>query len=70
MSSSELVTTPILPPTLEQLKSKECTPLELQAALVQLIELHNGLHSDINALIRGGRIRSTRDALMNTSYGL
>lgn len=70
MSSSELVTTPTLPPTLEQLKSRECTPVELQAALVHLIELHNGLHSDINAMIRSGRIRSSREASENMVYSL
>jgi hypothetical protein len=57
-------------PTLEELKSRPCSLEELQAALVQLIELHNGMHNDINGMIAEGRIRSRREALMDTPFGL
>lgn len=67
---SELVTTPTLPPTLEQLKTRQCTPVELQAALVHLIELHNTLDADIKNMIADGRIPSRRTVAMNATYGL
>ena len=57
-------------PSLEELKTRECTPAELQAALVKLIEMHNGTVADINGMISDGRIRSRHDAIMNTPYGL
>ena len=57
-------------PKLEELKTRECSPAELQAALVQLIELHNGLNNAINRLIDSGAIRSRTEASMNTPYGL
>jgi hypothetical protein len=56
-------------PKLKTLKTRPCTLEELQAALVQLIELHNGMHDEINRMISSGRIRSSREALMNTPYG-
>jgi hypothetical protein len=43
---------------------------ELQAAIVQLIELHNGMHNDINKMIADGSIRSRQEALENVKYGL
>lgn len=58
------------PPTLKELKSRECTKTELQAALIQLIELHNGLDARITSLLDSGRIRSSNETLMNTPYGL
>lgn len=57
-------------PKLKDLKERSCSLEELQAALVQLIELHNGMHDDINEMIRRGRIRSSEEARMNTPYGL
>jgi hypothetical protein len=62
--------TDVVAPTLKELKTRECTPAELQAALVKLIEMHNGTVADINAMISDGRIRSKREAIMNTPYGL
>lgn len=63
-------------PKLSELKSRQCTPEELQAALIQLIELHNGMHNDINKMIEDGRIGSVRsrqtrqEAFENIRYGL
>jgi hypothetical protein len=57
-------------PSLERLKNDECTLPELQAALVQLIELHNDLHASLNEMIDKGRIQSTKVATMNATYGL
>lgn len=57
-------------PKLKDLKDRSCSLEEIQAALVQLIELHNGMHDDINEMIRRGRIRSSEDALMDKPYGL
>jgi len=65
-----IVTKTTKAPKLKILKTRPCALEELQAALVQLIELHNGMHNDINRMIESGRIRSSREALMNTSYGL
>lgn len=56
-------------PRLSELKTRPCSIEELQAALIQLIELHNGMH-DIIAMIARGRILSTKDAIMNTPYGI
>lgn len=58
------------PPKLEKLKTEPCTLEELQAALVQLIELHNGLNSDLRAMQNSGQILSKQDAFMNIRYGL
>lgn len=57
-------------PKLEELKTRPCSLEELQAALVQIIELHNGMHNDINIMIAQGRIRSSREAIENMTYGL
>lgn len=59
-------------PKLAELKSRQCSPEELQAALVQLIELHNEMHDHLNRLIESGRIhlRSQREVAMDTVYGL
>jgi hypothetical protein len=57
-------------PTLEELKTRECTPAELQAALVKLIDMHNGTVADINKMIGDGRIRSKQEAFENIRYGL
>ena len=57
-------------PSLEELKTRECTPAELQATLLKLIELHNGAMEDINEMINSGRIRSGREAFENIRYGL
>ena len=62
--------TDVVAPTLKELKTRECTPAELQAALVKIIEMHNDTVADINAMISNGRIRSRRDAIMNTPYGI
>jgi hypothetical protein len=55
-------------PSFKELQTRPCTPEELQAALVKLIELHNGMHDDINKMIASGRIRSSREAFMNKEY--
>ena len=57
-------------PTLNELKTRACTLEELQLALVQLIELHNGMHNDINVMISQGRIRSSKEAFDDMRYGL
>jgi hypothetical protein len=55
-------------PKLAELESRPCSLEELQAALVQLIKLHNGMHEDINNMIRQGRIRSSAEANMDRPY--
>jgi hypothetical protein len=57
-------------PGLQDLRERQCSTEELQAALVQLIELHNSMHDKINKMILDGRIRSHHEASMNTVYGL
>lgn len=57
-------------PTLFELKTRPCSPEELQAALVQIIELHNKMHGAVNDMIGSGQIRSKMEVLMNTPYGL
>ena len=57
-------------PSLEDLKTRVCSPSELQAAILHLIELHNGLNEKITAMERSGRIQSARDAYTNATYGL
>lgn len=52
-------------PTIEELKTRPCTLEELQAALVQTIELHNRLEADINKMISSGQIRSREEAIWN-----
>lgn len=49
-------------PTLTELKTRVCSPEELQAALVKIIELHNQMEANINQMIQDGRIRSGREA--------
>lgn len=62
----------VLPPVprLATLKKGPCTPEQLQAALIQVIELHNELVSELNDLMRSGRIRSSSEARANRVYGL
>jgi hypothetical protein len=55
-------------PTFKELQTRPCSNEELQAALVQLITLHNGMHDDINKMIASGRIRSSLEAAMNKEY--
>ncbi len=57
-------------PTLDDLKTRECSVAELQAALLHLILLHNHMHDDINKMIADGRIRSSKESLMNKTFGL
>ncbi len=57
-------------PTLAELKSRPCTTEELQAALIQQIELYNHSMNALNEMIANGRIRSPQEALMNTAFGL
>lgn len=57
-------------PTLKELKTRECSLAEIQAALVYLIELHNGNVEDIDVMVSNGRIQTRREAIMNTPYGL
>lgn len=57
-------------PKLAELKSRACSLKEIQAALVQLIELHNGMMADINKMIRDGRIRGYEEARNTREYGL
>ena len=57
-------------PSLAELQTRPCSQEELQAALVQLIEVHNKLNARINELSSDGRIRSRNEVLMNTPYGL
>jgi hypothetical protein len=57
-------------PSLEKLKTEQCSLEELQAAVVQIIELHNGLVSEIDRLKQSGRILDTQAARDNRRYGL
>jgi hypothetical protein len=57
-------------PTLKELKDRQCSADELQSALVMLIELHNKLESDINKMIKNGRIRSEQEAAATIRYGI
>ena len=57
-------------PTLEDLKTKELTLPEIQAALANLIDLHNKLNNAINDLIDSGQILSKSNANNNKRYGL
>ena len=57
-------------PKLSDLKSRQCSPEELQLALIQVIELHNDMVAHINNLIRKGQIRSSFEVMLNTPYGL
>ena len=57
-------------PTLKELKERPCSAEELQAALVHLIELHNKLSDDINKMVSSGRIRSSHEAIMNTTFNI
>ena len=45
-------------PTLSELKQRQCSPEELQAALVKLIELHNKIDRLLNNMVADGRIPS------------
>ena len=57
-------------PTLAELTSGPCSLDQLQAAIIELIRLHNQLDRKITAHENGGRIRSERETIMNTPYGL
>ncbi len=57
-------------PTLKELKERPCSSEELQATLVQLIEHHNALSRDLQAMADSGRIRSRNEVMMETPYGL
>lgn len=57
-------------PTLSELKTKELTVPELQAAVLQLVKLHNEMAAELNRLKGSGQIMSRQDAIMNTRYGL
>ncbi len=59
--------------SLAYLKKRTCTLEELQATLVKLCELHNGLNDWIKELIASGRIKSTRevrDDRMNAPFDI
>ena len=57
-------------PTLEELTTRECTLPELQAAIVHLIKLHNEMNDALKNMASKRQIMSSRDAAMNTPYGL
>lgn len=57
-------------PKLKALRSRECSHEELQAALVELIDLHNGLCAEIAGMMDRGQIKSKREAIWNKPYGL
>lgn len=57
-------------PTLADLKAKECTLPQLQAALIKMIELHNALNNDIKSMVAHGQISSKQEAFLNQKYGL
>lgn len=59
----------LVAPTLEALKSRQCSPLELQLALVKLIEHHNELSIAFNQF-KEEQETPTLDERMNTTYGL
>ena len=59
-----------LAPKLEELTTRECTLPELQAAIVHLIKLHNGMNEALNEMISEGRIMSKKEVSMNATYGL
>lgn len=52
--------TKVKAPNLKMLKKRPCTLEELQATLLKLAELHNGLNDWIKTLIASGRIKSIR----------
>lgn len=60
----------ITPPSLNELKERQCTPEELQSVLVMLIEKHNAHVAKIEQLEKDGRIRSAREVSMTRRYGL
>jgi hypothetical protein len=55
-------------PKLKDLKERPCSLEELQAALIKLIELHNGMNAVINRMVSSGQIRSRRDAIWDTPF--
>ena len=57
-------------PSLERLKTEACTLPELQAAIVHLIEQHNGSVANVARMISNGQIRSKDEANENAVYGL
>lgn len=63
MLNSSPATPSTLPecPTLEMLKTRECSPAELQVALVRLIELHNAAEN---------RDKQERNAARNLRFNL
>lgn len=62
--------TKVKAPKLKELKDRECSLAELQAAMIELIEMHNGLVKDLNDMVNSGRIRSRHETIMSTPYGL
>ena len=57
-------------PSLEKLKTEQCTLEELQASLLLLIELHNNLSNRIQDFVASGQISSKKVAVVNKIYGL
>lgn len=57
-------------PALKKLKIEPCSIEEIQAAMVEIIELHNKLVSKISNLEDKGRILSSSDARNSQVYGL
>jgi len=59
-----------IPPSLKELKERQCSPEELQSALILLIEKHNQLEEKIYRMEKEGRIRSAQEVSMTRRYGL
>ena len=60
--SSETPTATIAP-TLSELKTRECTLPELQAALVKLTEMHNAMCAEFGRMTASGQIRSRSEVM-------
>lgn len=52
-------------PSLAELKTRQCSLQELQAAVVKLIELHNAQNQALQQ-----RLPSSQEAAMASAYGL
>ena len=56
--------------TLAELKVRQLTVEELQDVIIKLINLHNSLDKKIFNLTLSGRIKSRKQAIADSSYGL
>ena len=57
-------------PKLAEMRVTAMSIEQLQASLVQLIDLHNKLEASISAMLRNGQILSPSQASSKTVYGI